>query len=40
MIVRLSELNSKKEALSYSVHDKNPSVQVIDRELDYSYNFV
>jgi len=35
MIVRLSELNSKKEALSYSVHDKNPSVQVIDRELDY-----
>ncbi|WP_372776810.1 GumC family protein [Mangrovibacterium sp.] len=35
MVVRLSELNSKKEALSYSVHTKNPSVQVIDRELDY-----
>jgi len=35
MIVRLSELTSKKEALSYSVQDKNPSVQVIDRELSY-----
>ena len=35
MIVRLSELNSKKEALSYSLHNKNPSVQVIDKELEY-----
>ncbi|RKD92007.1 GumC family protein [Mangrovibacterium diazotrophicum] len=35
MVVRLSELNSKKEALSYSLHSKNPSVQVIDKELDY-----
>ncbi|WP_320168246.1 polysaccharide biosynthesis tyrosine autokinase [Mangrovibacterium marinum] len=35
MIVRLSELNSKKEALSYSLHDKNPSVQIIERELEY-----
>ena len=35
MVVRLSELNSKKETLSFSVHAKNPSVQIIDKELDY-----
>lgn len=35
MVVRLSELNSKREALTYSVHSKNPSVQMIDKELEY-----
>ncbi|RKD91992.1 GumC family protein [Mangrovibacterium diazotrophicum] len=35
MVVRLSELNSKKEALSYSLHSKNPSVLVIDKEIEY-----
>ncbi|RKD87730.1 GumC family protein [Mangrovibacterium diazotrophicum] len=35
MVVRLSELNSKKETLSYSVHSKNPGIQVIDKELEY-----
>ncbi|WP_423127250.1 exopolysaccharide transport family protein [Gaoshiqia sp. Z1-71] len=36
LVVRLSELYSKKEALSYSLHEKNPGIQVIDRELEYT----
>lgn len=35
MIVKLSELSSKKEALSYSMHSKNPGVQMIDKEIEY-----
>lgn len=36
LVVKLSELYSKKEALSYSLHEKNPGIQVIDRELEFT----
>ena len=35
MVVKLSELSSQKEALSYSLHSKNPKVQMIDNEIEY-----
>ena len=35
MVVKLSELNSQKEALSYSLHSKNPKVQMVDNEIEY-----
>lgn len=36
LIVKLNELYTQKEALSYSLQDKNPSLQLIDRELAYT----
>ncbi|WP_163714686.1 GumC family protein [Mangrovibacterium lignilyticum] len=36
LVVKLSELYSKKEALSYSLQDKNPSLVIVDRELEYT----
>ncbi|RKD86358.1 protein involved in gliding motility EpsB [Mangrovibacterium diazotrophicum] len=36
LVAKLSELYSKKEALSYSLQAKNPSLVVIDRELEYT----
>jgi capsular exopolysaccharide synthesis family protein len=35
LIIRLTELYSKKETLSYTVQDKNPSVQTVTKELEY-----
>ncbi|MGD9931836.1 MAG: GumC family protein [Mangrovibacterium sp.] len=36
LVVRLSELYSKKEALSYSLQEKNPGYQLVDRELEFT----
>lgn len=36
MLLKINELYSKKEALSYSLEAKNPGIQMIDRELEYS----
>lgn len=36
LVTKLSELYSQKEALSYSLQDKNPKLVVIDRELQYT----
>lgn len=36
LVVKLSELYSKKEALSYSLQAKNPSLVLVERELDYT----
>ena len=35
LVVKLVDLYSKKETLSYSLQDKNPGIQVIDREMDF-----
>jgi len=36
MLLKINELYSKKEALSYSLEAKNPGIQMIDRELEYA----
>lgn len=36
MLLKINELYSKKEALSYSMEAKNPGIQMIDRELEYA----
>jgi len=36
LVVKLSELYGRKEALSYSLHEKNPGLQIVDRELEYT----
>ena len=36
LVAKLSELYSKKDALSYSLQAKNPSLVVVDRELEYT----
>lgn len=35
MVVRLGELNSKKEILSASASDKIPTIQLLDKEINY-----
>jgi capsular exopolysaccharide synthesis family protein len=36
LVTKLAELYSKKEMLSYNLQDKNPGIQLIDRELEYA----
>ena len=36
MVVKLIELHGKKGALSFSLQDKNPSIQVVEKELEYT----
>ena len=36
LLLKTNELYSKKEALSYSLEDKNPSIQLVDKELKYT----
>ena len=35
-VVKLVDMYSKKEALSFSLQDKNPGIQMIDKELEYT----
>ena len=35
LVVKLADLYGKKEMLSYSLQDKNPSIQMLDREMEF-----
>jgi len=36
LVVKMIELYSRKESLSFSLQDKNPGIRMIDNELDYA----